>query len=1117
MRDTPECRNPGTPRANPLAPDFQTSYATWSGVPKLKNQALSHFGPKCWQIVLALTLASTECLFSQTITGRLVGTVADQSKAALADAAVTVTNQETGVAWHLKTDGRGDYVAPSLPSGTYRIQVDQQGFRTTIADGNVVSVAQETRVDLTMQLGSVSETVEVTATAPLVRSTTSEIGETIDHKQVDDLPLNGRLFSQLMQLVPGAVPDGPTDAAESTSGAGARSPIQASMNGLSYATANFTIDGVSNREPANGYINISPPVEAIQEFKVQTNNPSAEFGSFGGAIVNLTIRSGTNRISGFLFEYFRNDALNARTFFAPTIPPLRSNQFGGGVGGPIRKNKIFYFGDYQGLRLRYGKVNRITVPTDDMRLGIFARPEFTKTIYDPVSGAPFSNNSIPASRMDPATQKIGNLYPEPNTPTTFNNGPGVNYVQNTSQRNDPDQVDLKLDYVMNDRSRLFLRESYNTRTFRDPPAGGIFIYNGSENADSGNHNAVLGHSFIFSPNVLNELRLGFNRFYTFHFGADYGTNENTVLGIPNGTLAGHPESNGIARFDGQGVQQTGDVGSTDAWRFTNAYQLTEGLTWVNGQHTLKFGGDFVRTDTTVTNPDSSGGRGEFKFDGNYTSNKGSNGLPFASFLLGFPTTVVRDVVDTFPDVRRYLDGIYVQDDFRALPNLTLNLGLRYELFTPACEHFNRQSNLDLNAGVLIAATPGNCGPNMNMFTKAFAPRVGFAWSPDGGKTAIRSAFGISYSNDVFGANAGTLERNYPYFQLFNIAQSNQFVPFWQVSKDGLPGLVSTPAVSGNTIPVPANLAPYFMPSNFRPNEAIMWNFGVQRQVFRSSMLDISYVGTRGLHLFRSENIDTPFPGPGSQNVNRPYNSILPQINTINYRGSNGDSHYNSLQVKFTRRYSNGLFALFSYTWSKSIDDQTVFWVWNDAINRGLSNFDRRNNFVGSFGYQLPFGPGRKWLAHDGRVMEILTGGWQLNGISMIRSGDPLSITVQSSLLNTGTGNRANVTCSSVPVIGRVNEWFDTSCYKAPTALYVFGEGARGSTFGTGFMNFDLSLFKSERIRESDTIEFRFEAFNAFNAHHFADPNTTLGSSTFGQITNTNFPARELQIGLKYRF
>jgi len=1067
-------------------------------------------------IALALFLAA--CAIGQTITGRLVGTVTDQSQAAVAQANVIVTNQETGVVARTATDARGDYILPTLAAGLYRIQVEQSGFRNAVANDNSVSVAQETRVDIVMQLGSVSETVDVVATAPLVRSTTSEIGETIDHKQVDELPLNGRLFSQLTQLIPGAVPDGPTDAAESTSGAGARSPIQASINGLSYATGNFLIDGVSNREPANGYINISPPVEAIEEFKVQTNNPSAEFGSFGGAIVNLTIRAGTNTIHGFLFEYFRNDDLNARTFFAATIPPLKSNQFGGGIGGPIRKNKIFYFGDYQGLRLRYGSVQRITVPAVLMKQGIFDRSEgFTKVIYDPLApGTPFPNNTIPANRIDRAIAGVVKLYPEPNAPTTYNNGPGVNFVKNQVQLNQPDQVDLKLDYNLSDRSHLFARESYNTRTFRNPSPAGIFIYNGSENADSANHNAVIGYTNTLRPTLVSETRLGFNRFYTFHFGAAYGVNENDILGIPNGNLAGHPETSGIARIDGQGVQQTGGVGSSNAFRHTNEYHLTQGLTFIRSSHTFKFGADLRRTDTTVTNPDSSGGQGEFKFDGNYTSNQDSGGLPFASFLLGYPTTVVRDIVATFPDVRRYLSGLYVQDDWRVSSNLTLNLGLRYELFTRACEHFNRQTNLDLSAGVLDLANSGNCGPNMDLFTKGFAPRIGAAWSPDHGRTAIRTAFGMSYSNDVFGANAGTLERNYPYFQLFNVAQSNQFVPFWQVSKDGLPTPID-PAVTHGTVAVPANLAPYYMPRDFRPNQAIMWNFGIQRQLTRSSVIEVAYVGTRGLHLFRSENIDTPLPGPGSQNNNRPYHLILPQINTINFRGSNGDSHYHSLQAKFTKRYSNGLFMLVSYTFSKSIDDQSVFWVYNDAINRGLSNFDRRHNFVASWGYQLPFGPSRPWLAHSKRMVEVLAGGWQLNGISMIRAGDPLSITVQTSQLNTGTGNRANVTCNHVAVRGGISKWFDTSCYSAPAALYVFGEGARGSTFGPGVMNFDLSLFKSERLREKDSVEVRFEVFNAFNAHHFSDPNTTLGSSTFGQITNTNLPARELQIGLKYRF
>jgi hypothetical protein len=1077
-------------------------------------------------LLLLLGLAQAVCL-GQTITGRLIGTVSDQSKAAVPDVELTITNQNTGVIWRVTTDSHGDYIAPALPSGSYRIQVRRQGFRGAQSADNVVSVAQDTRVDFTLEVGSVSETVEVVATAPLVRSTTSEIGETIDHKQVDELPLNGRLFSQLMQLVPGAVPDGPTDAAESTSGSGARSPIQASINGVSYKNGNFTIDGVSNREPANGYINISPPVEAIQEFKVQTNNPSAEFGSFGGAVVNLTIRSGTNAISGFLFEYFRNNDLNARTFFAVTIPPLKSNQFGGGIGGPIRRNKIFYFGDYQGLRLRYGSVQRYTFPTDLMKQGILSPADgFKNVAYDPLNNTAFPNDTIPASRMDKTTRALAALYPQPNIPNSLSvsssatTGPGVNYQENTVQTNDPDQVDLKLDYNVSDRDHVFLRETYNARTYRNPPPGNIFMQ-GSENANSGNHNAVAGQTFTPRANLINELRLGFNRFNTFHFAPDYGIAENNILGIPNGNIPGHPETSGIARFDGMGVNQTGGTGSSNALRLTNQYHLTDGLTWVKSNHALKVGADLVRNDTTVTNPDSSGGPGEFKFDGNFTANVVNNaaakntGVPWASFVLGLPTTVVRDLVNTFPDVRRYMSGFYVQDDVRVRKNLTINIGLRYELFTLACEHFNRQTNLNLSTGLLDFAQDADCAPHQNLFNKGFAPRVGFAWSPDNGRTAVRSAFGISYSNNVFGANSGALERNYPYFQLFNIAESNQFTPFWQVSVNGLPTPL-LPAAGSKSIPVPANIAPYYMPSNFRPDEVVMWNFGIQRQITHTAVLDVAYVGTRGSHLFRSLNIDTPLPAPGNQQVNRPYNSLIPQINTINYRGSSGDSHYNSLQAKFTKRYSSGLFMLLSYTWSKSIDDMNSFWVYNDVLNRGLSSFDRRHNFVASWGYLLPFGPGQKWISHSGRALELLAGGWQLNGISMMRAGDPLAISVQTSQLNTGTGNRAYVTCQHVDTIGSIDKWFDTSCFANPPA-YAFGTANPGTAFGPGFINFDLSIFKSERIREKHSIEFRFEAFNAMNAHHFADPITTFGNSSFGKITNTNFPARELQLGLKYRF
>ncbi len=487
---------------------------------------------------------------AQQITGRLVGTVLDPAGSAVPNANVSATNQNTGITASTDTDAQGNYVFPTLPVGTYRVRVEAQGFRSSVSTGNEIGVAQTARVDMNLQVGSVSESVNVEAIAPLVQSTTSDVAQSIQTKQIQTLPLNGRIFSQLVNLVPGAVPSGNSDAPESASGAGARTNIQSSVNGINFSGTSYTLDGVTNAEPLNAFINIAPPLEAIEEMRVQTSNPSAEFGTFGGAVVNVTLRSGTNELHGSAFEYLRNDALNARPFFSSTKPPFKTNQFGGTLGGPIIKNKAFFFGDYQGLRLRQGNSFLFGVPTAAMREGRLLPEEGFATIYDPMSATtsaavqPFTNNTIPRDRWDPVTAKVLDLWPMPNRPSS-RPGPYQNYFENVSNAQTVDSFDIKGDYQFERAGRLFVRESYTRRNLDNVPPANIFM-NADPDSNSRNHNAVIGHTASFRPTLLNELRLGFNRFDTFHFGQDYGVDENNVLGIKNGNLAAFPESQGIA-------------------------------------------------------------------------------------------------------------------------------------------------------------------------------------------------------------------------------------------------------------------------------------------------------------------------------------------------------------------------------------------------------------------------------------------------------------------------------------------------------------------------------------------------------------------------------------------
>ncbi len=1069
-----------------------------------------------WPTALLLGVLLPALTFGQAITGTLVGAVRDASGAVVAGAKVRITNQSTGIETSKTTDEFGNYLAPHLAPGLYRLTAEYTGFKKAVSSDNRVYVDVTARVDFTLQPGTVTETIEVVATAPLVRSTTSEIGQVIEAQQIQVLPLNGRLFQQLITLTPGVVQRGFADFGENPAAAGARSPIHASVNGLPWSGNNFLMDGVANNEPLNAFINVTPPLEAIQEFKVQTNNPTAEFGVFGGAVVNLTIRSGTNEFHGSAFEYLRNDALNARDFFAARKAPFKTNQFGGTFGGPIIRNKAFFFGDYQGLRQRQGRTWLITVPTPLMRQGILTEGTNPPEIFDPLTGRAFPDRTIPASRINPIARRVADVWPQPNLPGLVNN-----YRENNSLKGTTDAFDAKVDMRLGDRDMFFVRESLAQRQFLNPPPANVFMSGGGFDSDSRNQNAVVGYTRTFSPTKINELRIGFNRYAVTHLAPDFGIAKNNELGIPNGNVPGHAYTFGIATFRIPGIWDTGSPGSTNATRIANTFQYTDNFTWIKGRHALKFGGDIRRVQSTLTNPQTQP-RGLFQFDRNFSSNRGApgTGSPWASFLLGYPWRVDRDFVDTRPGVRMVYWGFYAQDDFRISPKLTLNVGLRWDLFTRPVEKYDRQSNFNPGDGLIHVASKDNRGPDVDNFLRGWGPRIGLAYSPDNGRTAFRAAYGISYFPDNFGATGGTLERNYPFFQIIVQQEPDQFRPTRSLS-DGLPGF--TPVRLQPTLAPPPGFAVWFIARNFRQDMAQMWNFSVQRQLGWNTMAEAAYVGTRGAHIYRSRNINVPLPGPGPIPERRPFFRIAPNVTDINQRNGDGDAYYQSLQVKVDKRFSHGFQMLASYTLSKSIDTvSNVIYPpgFDKQLNRGLSAgfkaVDVPHNLVVSYSYQLPLGPGKRYVSGGPALAQKLAGGWSVNGITTFQSGQPLVINVASSRLNTGTGNRADITCKEVPRPKRVERWFDTGCFADP-APFVFGNSGIGHARGPGLINSDFSVFKNTAINEKRSIEFRAEFFNLFNNPHFANPNTTFGTGPFGRISGTVLTPREIQLGLRFLF
>jgi hypothetical protein len=1061
------------------------------------------------RLALGLALAWTAMARpaqAQTIRGTITGTVTDATGAVVPGVTVTVTQPATGISSSAVTNLQGTYTIVLLPPGTYVATVEQSGFKKHVRNGVAVQIAQTTRLDIPLQMGEMSEEVQVVGESPLVRSTTAELGQVIEMKQIQALPLNGRFFQHLITMTPGAMPFyGRGDSAENASAGGAKIATAHTVNGMPWSGNNYLLDGVVNNEMQNAYINITPPLEAIQEFKVQTNNPTAEFGVFGGAAVNLTLRSGTNDFHGSVFDYVRDDALNNKSFFAPTKAPYSSHQFGGTIGGPILKNKAFFFADYQGLRLDQGRTQILTVPTALMRQGVFS--EIGERIYDPLTGQPFPNNTIPASRINPITRQVAAIYPAPNQPGLANN-----YVENNVLTQTINAGDARIDYRVNERASLFARFSMARRSYDEPAPGNIFM--GANNAENRNYNGVVGYTHALGANKFYEARVGYNRYWVHQFAEDFGLDTNNELGIPNGNLSQFPESSGIASFRPAGFSNTGSPGTTNAIRVGTTYNITNNLSWIRDKHSLKTGFDARIVSGAVSNPQTQP-QGRFNFDRNYTSNRGASGTgySFASFLLGFPASIQRDVVDTWPLIHRNFVGVFVQDDFRVNRKLSLQLGLRWDLMTPPVHDDNRQSNFSPADGLIHVASDSNRGPDRKTQYGYVAPRLGLAYTPDNGRTAIRAAFGMSYFADNFGASGGTSERNYPFFLQFD--QSFPTFNSTRSVSDGLPTFSSVPLAP--TLTPPPGFAVFYIPNDFHEDTAKMWNLGVQRELGWDTMIDVSYVGTRGTNIFRSFNVNVPDPGPGAIQPRRPYFSVAPTITTINQRDGAGRTWYDALQVKLDKRFSHGLQTLVSYTFSRTEDDIAGLGIHpsRDIRRRapgasGSKMLDIPHILSASATYELPFGRNAAGLG------KTLLEGWTISAITLYHSGDPLDIRVSAANLNNGGPNIPDVTCDPMGSAPRtVQEWFSKSCFADP-AQYQFGTYEYSDARGPTVFNTDLSLSKRTAVGRA-SVELRIDVFNVFNRAHFANPNLTFGTSAFGTISNTRLTPREAQVGVKILF
>ena len=1074
---------------------------------------------KLCRLAIAISFAIT--LIAQQDTGMITGQILDATGSAIPAARVLLINTATNIRTTVITSSDGLFVAAPMRIGTYSITVEAHGFKKAVRENAILRLQDRLRFDFQLQVGEVTDSVEVTSEAPILQSETSSLGQVITTKPISELPLNGRNFIQLIALTPGAyIPQRNNSLYQD---------FLIGINGNRIQNNNFLLDGINNNTTDNNQAPILPSPDAIAEFKVQSNLLPAEFGRSLGGAINISLRSGTNDFHGTLFHFLRNDHLDANNFFnsGRVKPAFQQNQFGGALGGPVYlpkvyngRNRTFWFANYQGTRVRKGLTRLFTVPTPGMRVGDFTG---LPVVYDPGTTVgntrqPFAGNRVPANRADPVMQKYLPLYPLPSRAGLANN-----YILNPKYTDNNDQGDIKADHNFSTRDSVMFRYSRGDREFivplnvPDVPFNGYFAANEFLPQVINNRGAVLSETHTFSPRVINEARIGFNRLYATVTPRSQGKNLATdfgVRGVPN-----DQQSNGLTVVGITGLSTLGD--SFDTRRGQNVFQVLDNLTVISGRHTLKMGFDHRRTQFNLGQGSSP--RGVFNYNGVFTQNpagRTGTGSPFADFLLGYPDGAsIGTNVRAGIRVRNY--SSFVQDDWKVTAKLTLNIGLRYEYTTPVIEVADRMANFNIATNLVVLAKSGSIQDRAlaNPDRNNFAPRFGLAYqlSP---KTVIRMGYGIFHTLEDAGHHNPAF--NPPFSASFSYP-SDQLNPATSLQPArGFPP-VSFPNGNFNNLFININGRPFDFPAAYSQQ----WNYTMDRQIGQLHV-EAAYVGNKANKLMANRNINQPLPGPGSVNTRR----LFPGWGNITFQETRGNSIYHSLQTKVEKRFSKGHMFLLSHTWAKAIDDSDSTQIAttsgtgnlqdqrNLRAERSRSFQDVRQRFVLSYLYELPFGHGRSLLADASPVVDKIVGGWQVNGITFYQSGRAFTISSPTDHSNTGSSNiRPDATGISpdLPANERSPQRFINPAAFAIPAGFAFGNSGRNVGTGPSQTNFDVSVFKNFMFDKEGKrkLQFRAEIFNIMNKPQFQIPNRTFNTPQFGTITETINDNRDVQIALRF--
>ena len=1105
-------------------------------------------------ISVILGAALTAHLSAQESTARLLGTVTDPTGAVIPSANVSARNVATGIERKTTTNESGNYSIPMLPIGQYTLVVESAGFRTSTISGLTLQVNQDARVDVKLTLGTSAESIEVTASAPVLVTDDSSVGQVIENIAIANMPLNGRAFWQLAQLTPGAVyTPGGSDIAAGGQGIRA-SRIGLRISGSSRLAAGWLLDGFDITEYELGSTSITPSTDALEEFKVLAGGMPAEYGL--PSIINAALKSGSNSFHGSGYEYLRNEKIQARNFFSPTVPPLKRNQFGATLGGPIKKDRVFFFTDYEGARTRQGTTFNSTIPTVNQLNGDYtgSRPLFDPltTRQNPANASQFirdqfPNNVIPASRQSPQALYFKSWFPTPN------NGPSQ-YVYSPALSLNTNKFDVKISAHVTGKDTITSRYSFVQNDEQDPQAFPIL---GVYPLSSRSQNVGLTYLHMFSPSVTGELTYNYYRTY---FLLDNASNfigkdvvaQAGILGWENLSSL-HPAA---PQFTWSGY--TGLSGSTDNRPKANrirTYQYRSALTWSHGSHFMKFGAQLSHQAHAFYHGQTS--QGLFAFNGQYTQNPlstGNTGDAFADFLLGYPQNERRSTpLEIYGNTGNFW-AFYGQDDYRVTRNLTLNLGFRYEL-NSFFDGIRGQTNaFDFATGKIIVPTrngtpdltaqPG-MATNWQVFRPLLetseekglpwsirypdylcpAPRIGFAWRAFGSENwVVRSAYGIFYVYPD--TNQTQSQAATPPFQLNQVL--NNDVP---TATTPIPRRTLTNFFLGQPL---ASLDALISPTSggwrYRSTYTQTWNLNLQHQFGHGVAAEVAYVGNKGTRTSNTSVYNVPLPGPGNVDARRPYTNW----GAIRYLTWGGSSTYHSLQAKLEKRFAKGFSFLGSYSYSKCLDGPgteeggapvSIL----DNLYKGPCSFDVPHNFVTSYVWELPFGRGRKFMSQAPKALDFLIGGWQWQGINTLQSGVPYSVGISTDRANTAVSQ--NPDSIGAPVQPKtLSCWYFTSANAACKALlpnqadtfvlpalYTYGNAGRNILRGDRLVQLDMSLIKNFKLTESKSFDFRAMVYNLTNTPSFSAPGTTTNLATGGLVTSTRNQPRLYEFGLKFSF